>query len=150
MDVYSVIRVTTSSIHIKKNIALICTRDYDFFWSAVTSIFWSLPYNTHDTEIRRFEKDITTGSRHCHLTECDDFPEGDEDFPFAFTRERLICQRYYEFTYRRCRSRRLQWSRPEVSDISRTDTNFVDMQKIYTTHFHDNLRNLYDIRWTIR
>ena len=62
MDVYSVNRLSTSSIHIQKNIVLIWARDYEYFWSALTNIIWSNTDSISDTEIRRFEKDITTGT----------------------------------------------------------------------------------------
>ena len=75
----------------------IYARDIEFFLKC------SYKYNLKSSRQHFWHWDSTIWKgyydriRHCRSTECDDFTMGDEDFPFAFTRERLFCQRYYEF-----------------------------------------------------
>ena len=60
-------------------------------FEAIQTTFLTLRFDVWKIMLRR-------EPRHCRSTECDDFTEGDEDFPNAFTRERLTCPRYYEFS----------------------------------------------------
>ena len=147
MDVYSAIRVTTSQkkycidLHTRLRFFLKCSYKYilkssrQHLWHS-DSTFWKGYYDRITT--LSFDRE-----RRLHLRR--------RGLVRSLLQENVwSVNDITNSSYRRCRSRRLKWSRPEMSDISRTDTNFVEMQKIYTTHFHDILRNLYDIRWTIR
>ena len=150
-DVYSVIRVTTSVFISKRILHWFAHEITIFFFEVQLQIYFEVFQTTlmtlrfdvlkrilrpdHDTVIWL---SVTTSLRETRTS-------------------RLLLQENVwsvnditNSSYRRYRSRRLKWSRPEVSDISWTDTNFVDMKKIYTTHFHDILWHLCDIRWTIR